>query len=58
VRPINGICGVSREYNGKFHDGITGRRRWEFDGGCSNFTLEIGARGLHCRIDDLFHRLP
>jgi hypothetical protein len=25
---------------------------------CSNFTLEAGARGLLCGIDDLFHRLP
>ena len=28
------------------------------DDGRSNFILEIGARGLLCRIDDLFHRLP
>ena len=44
------------EYNRKFHDRIT--RRWGCDGGRSNFTLEIGVRGLLCRIYDLFHRLP
>ena len=46
------------EYNGKFprlnHPTLTLGR----DDGRSNFILEIGARGLLCRIDDLFHRLP
>jgi hypothetical protein len=47
------------EYNGKFHDWNDWRPPLGCcGGGRSIFTLEIGARGLLCRIDDLFHRLP
>ena len=44
------------EYNGKFHDWNDWRPPLGCcGGGRSIFTLEIGARGLLCRIDDLFH---